>query len=71
MWVYGCGSMGITRCARLPGTDLFLLTNLKSGDDTIAFVVGLPLHPETDNYGSSFASLLGRPTSFPYGYDVH
>lgn len=65
------GAWGITRCARLPGTDLGFLTNDVDYAAQTAVVRVFPQNTGTDNYGTGFVSIFGRPQTFPYGYDVH
>lgn len=65
------GSWGITRCARLPGSDLGFLTNDVNYPAQVTTVRLFPQDTDTDNYGTGFASIFGRPQTFPYGYDVH
>jgi hypothetical protein len=68
--LFGLGTLGVTRCARLRATPLSVLTNHVDPGSILALVAELPVHPLIDNIGFSSAVIAGRPTSFPYGYDV-
>lgn len=70
VWILGLGAMGITRCARLHDNPVGIITNFIQPGSPYTLVMNYPLHPDTDNYGAGALLIAGRPTSFPYGYDV-